>query len=83
MKNFKYFFTILFFLYSSIVEASERWFLDKKLSTIEFEVPVLFASNVKGEFRNIDGFVEIDLKNQENNTSKNALEGCGFCGRAR
>ncbi len=30
-------------------------------------MPVLFASNVKGSFKNIDGFVEIDLEDKKNN----------------
>ncbi len=47
--------------------AKERWIIDKNISTIKFEVPVLFASNVSGEFKNIDGFVEIDIKDRENN----------------
>ena len=40
---------------------------DKSLSTIEFELPVLFAKNVKGSFNTIDGFVELDLNQKENN----------------
>tara|TARA_B100000965_G_C19493728_1_gene714238 strand:+ start:372 stop:938 length:567 start_codon:yes stop_codon:yes gene_type:complete len=74
LKNFKYFFTILFFLYSSIVEASERWFLDKKLSTIEFEVPVLFAKNVQGNFKKIEGFIQLDFDNKLNNKAIFSVE---------
>ena len=33
------------------------------LSEISFEVPVLFATNFFGEFKNIEGYVEIDLEN--------------------
>ena len=29
--------------------AKETWILDKDLSTIEFELPVLLANNVKGK----------------------------------
>ena len=47
--------------------AKEKWVIDKDISKITFEVPVLFASDVKGEFKNIDGFVEIDLENKKNN----------------
>ena len=47
--------------------AKERWIIDKNISTIKFEVPVLFASNVSGVFKNIDGFVEIDVEDRENN----------------
>ena len=35
--------------------------------SIEFELPVLFAKNVKGSFNTIDGFVELDLNEKENN----------------
>ena len=60
LKKFK--FLLIFFLiispHSSF--ASERWILDKSLSTIEFELPVLFAKNVKGTFNTIEGFVELD-----------------------
>ena len=47
--------------------AKEKWVIDKDIPKITFEVPVLFASDVKGEFKNIDGFVEIDLENKKNN----------------
>ena len=67
LKKFK--FLLIFFLiilpHSSF--ASERWILDKTLSTIEFELPVLFAKNVKGRFNTIEGFVELDVKQKENN----------------
>ena len=39
----------------------------KTLSTIEFELPVLFAKNVKGSFNNMEGFIEIDVSQKENN----------------
>ena len=73
MKKFKYFLTILFFS-SSIVEASERWFLDKTLSTIEFELPVLFAKNVEGSFKKIEGFIELDVENKINNKAIFSVE---------
>ena len=57
---------ILFFFVSSI-SAKERWIIDKNISSIKFEVPVLFATNVLGSFENINGFVEIDLENKKNN----------------
>jgi len=47
--------------------AKERWILDKKISEITFEVPVLLAENVLGKFNTIDGFVEIDTLDQKNN----------------
>ena len=53
--------------FSSYGIAKERWILDKKISEITFEVPVLLAENVMGKFNTIDGFVEIDTLNQKNN----------------
>ena len=47
--------------------ANEKWILDKNISSISFEVPVLFTTNVIGKFENIDGFVELDLKDKKNN----------------
>ena len=52
---------------SSKSSANEKWILDKNISSISFEVPVLFATNVIGKFENIDGFVELDLKDKKNN----------------
>jgi len=68
LKKYK-FFLVLFLLnvIPSVSHAAERWILDKSLSTIEFELPVLFAKNVKGSFNTIDGFVELDLNQKENN----------------
>ena len=67
-----FFFILLFFLFinlsiSTKVISKESWLLDKNLSSIEFELPVLFANNVKGKFEEINGIIEIDLKNKENN----------------
>ena len=64
------FFLILLILYlglSSNSIANEKWILDKNISSISFEVPILFATNVIGKFENIDGFVELDLKDKKNN----------------
>ena len=64
------FFLILLILcvgLSSKSIANEKWILDKNISSISFEVPVLFATNVIGKFENIDGFVELDLKDNKNN----------------
>ncbi len=68
LKKYKFFFIFLFLLtLSNFTLASERWVLDKSLSTIEFELPVLFAKNVKGTFNTIEGFVELDVNQKENN----------------
>ena len=53
--------------FSSYGIAKERWILDKKISEITFEVPVLLAKNVMGKFNTFDGFVEIDTLDQKNN----------------
>ena len=47
--------------------AKETWILDKDLSAIQFELPILFANNVKGEFNKIEGLVEIDLDKKKQN----------------
>ena len=63
-------FLILLILYlglSSKSIANEKWILDKNISSISFEVPVLFTTNVTGKFESIDGFVELDLKDKKNN----------------
>ena len=68
LKRSKFFFIFLFFsIFPTLAYTSERWVLDKTLSTIEFELPVLFAKNVKGKFNSIDGFVELDLNQKEKN----------------
>ena len=56
-------FFIIVFKVDHPLNANEIWLLDKNLSTIEFEVPVFFAKNVKGGFEEIEGFVQ--LNNQE------------------
>ena len=55
-----FFFIFLFFLtinfsLSTKVISKESWLLDKNLSSIEFELPVLFANNVQGKFEEING----------------------------
>lgn len=68
LKIFKISF-ILFFLFTSSnkLYASERWVIDKSLSTIEFELSVLLANNVQGKFNNIEGYVELDVDKKINN----------------
>ena len=68
LKKYKIFlFFLLFFILPNLTYASERWVLDKSLSTVEFELPVLFAKNVKGTFNTIEGFIELDVNQKENN----------------
>ena len=68
LKKYKFFFILFLFLnLSNLTYASDRWILDKELSTIEFKLPVLFAKNVKGSFNTMEGFIEIDVSQKENN----------------
>ncbi len=64
----KVIFSLFFiFLYCKQSTANDLWIIDKNISSIEFEVPVLFANNVIGKFNEYDGFVSLDLSNQNNN----------------
>ncbi len=64
----KVIFSLFFiFLYFKQSVANDLWTIDKNISSIEFEVPVLFANNVIGKFNDFDGFVSLDLSNQNNN----------------
>ena len=64
----KVIFSLFFiFLYCKQSIANDLWAIDKNISSIEFEVPVLFAKNVTGKFNTFDGFVSLDLSNQNNN----------------
>ena len=68
LKKFKFLLIfICFVIQPTLTLASERWILDTSLSTVEFELPVLFAKNVKGSFNTIGGFVELDVSKKENN----------------
>ena len=68
LRKIKLFFVIInLLIFSDICLASEKWILDKSISSIKFELPVLFTKNVKGQFNTIEGFVEIDLDKKENN----------------
>lgn len=58
---------IVLFFFTPIIDAKEGWVLDKELSTITFELPVLLMKNVKGEFTEIEGLAEIDVEKKENN----------------
>ena len=57
----------LIFLYFKQSIANDLWTVEKNISSVEFEVPVLFAKNVIGKFNTFDGFVSLDLSNQNNN----------------
>ena len=75
LKKYKIFlFFLLLFILPNLTHASERWVLDKSLSTVEFELPVLFAKNVKGTFNTIEGFIELDVNQKENNKAIFSVE---------
>ena len=71
----KVIFSLFFiFLYCKQSAANDLWTIDKNISSIEFEVPVLFTNNVIGKFNDFDGFVSLDLSNQNNNKALIMLE---------
>jgi len=75
LKKINFFFIILSLLiFPSLLYASEKWVLDKTISTIDFELPVLFAKNVQGKFNSINGFVELDLNTKKNNKAIFAVD---------
>ena len=68
LKKFKFLLIFLYFvILPTLSSASERWIIDTSLSTVEFELKVLFAKNVKGKFNSIEGFVELDVNEKYNN----------------
>ena len=68
LKKFKFLLIFLYFvILPTLSSASERWIIDTSLSTVEFELKVLFAKNVKGKFNSIEGFVELDVNEKQNN----------------
>ncbi len=75
LKKLNFFLIFFYFVIQSpLIFASERWVLDENISSIEFELPVLFAKNVKGKFNIIEGYVELDLENKENNKAIFSVE---------
>jgi polyisoprenoid-binding protein YceI len=68
LLSYKFIIIFLISIFLSLqVWAKDRWILDKNLSTIKFELPVLLMNNVEGKFLNFEGFVEIDLEDYKNN----------------
>lgn len=58
---------VLIFSYSSKIIAKNTWIIDNKLSEIKFEIPVVLAKKVKGQFTEFVGFVVTDIENKKNN----------------
>ena len=67
LKLIKFFLIFTLFFFNKFLFAKEIWILDKELSNINFEIPVLFANNVKGSFNDIEGIIEIDPDKKLNN----------------
>jgi len=70
LKKINYFLLIVIFLLffnPNPVYGKEKWIMDKELSRINFEIPVLFTKNVVGKFNEINGYVDIDIDNKTNN----------------
>ena len=64
----KLIFLILFLLlFNQNVFSKEKWSIDDDISKISFELPLLLGKNVKGEFKNFKGLVEIDYENKIEN----------------
>ena len=63
--------SLIFFLFFTFINcsilASEKWVLNKDISTIKFELPIFLANNVQGKFEEIEGLIEIDLQKKINN----------------
>ena len=58
------FFFIIVFKFEYSINAKEIWLLDEDLSVIKFEVPVFLAKNVTGQFNHIEGFIELNEKEE-------------------
>lgn len=67
LKLIKFFLIFTLFFSNKFAFAKEIWILDKELSNINFEIPVLFTKNVKGSFNDIEGIIEIDTDKKLNN----------------
>lgn len=63
----KLFIILTYIFFTSSTKAKETWIIDKELSTIEFEVPILFAKDVKGYFTEIDGLIELNIDSNGRN----------------
>ena len=65
---------ISFFIFPTHIHSKETWILDKNLSSIEFELPILLANNVKGKFKEFEGLIEIDQIEKKNNKAIFAVQ---------
>lgn len=61
---FAYIFLNIYFPNSALTK--EIWLLDKKLSTINFELPIFLLKNVHGNFNNINGLIELNTSKKKN-----------------
>ena len=65
---------LLSIFFSNNLLAKTTWHVDKNLSEIIFELPVLFSKNVKGSFSEFQGYVIIDVENKINNKAIFSVE---------
>ena len=63
MNKFLIFFLLLILPTSVLSDSTELWVIDKSKSSITFSIKVLFGKDVKGEFKNFEGYVKIDKNN--------------------
>ena len=61
---FAYIFLNIYFPNAALTK--EIWLLDKKLSTINFELPIFLVKNIHGKFNNINGLIELDFNKKKN-----------------
>ena len=58
---------LLTLILSNNIIAKNTWILDKNLSEINFEVPLLLTENIKGNFTEFDGMIFVDKNIPQNN----------------
>jgi polyisoprenoid-binding protein YceI len=63
MNKFLIFFLLLILPTSVLSASTELWIIDKSKSSITFSIKVLFGKDIKGEFKNFEGYVKIDANN--------------------
>ncbi len=65
LKKYSYvllYLSVFTFCLPKLVIAEEEWILDKELSSVSFEVPVLLVDNIKGKFNEIEGIIKINTE---------------------
>ena len=60
MNRFSIFLLLLILPTSMVSASTELWIIDKSQSSIKFNIKVLLGKDVKGEFKNFEGYVKIN-----------------------